>query len=876
MQAPIRFGDFEVRPASREILQAGVPSPLGARAFDVLLALVEHRDRLVTKDELLARAWPGLVVEENNLAVQVSGLRKLFGPNVIATIPGRGYRWAAQLDEAANGTRVDAPARAPRHTLPAERDDFIGRDEALQELQHRFAAGARLVSLLGIGGTGKTRLATRYGATRTAYFPGGVWFCDLAPARSAEGVLNAVALGLDVPPGRDDPVAQLGDAIAGRGACLVILDNFEQVARHAEVTLGRWLERAPAARFLATTREVLGIVGEQVQAVAPLPPPEAEDLFLRRAAAAGRTFDAASDERAAVRPLVALLDGLPLAIELAAARVRTLAPRALLSRIGERFRLLSSTGGRTARQATLRAAFDWSWDLLRPAEKLAFAQCAVFEGGFTLEAAEAVIDLSPVEAAPWIVDVVQSLVEKSLLRCRDDRFDMLASIQDYAAEHLRSEDRFAGSGVAALRAAQQRHASWFARFGADRAVETLGVELHNLVVACQRSAAGGDVDSAVGALEGAWAALNLRGPFKAGADLAEAVSAMPGLQTASRVRTLAVLGDAQAACGQHAQALANYEAALAAAEGDAPRIAQLTGKLATTLDRSGRPDDAWAAHERALAMARALQDVDLACAALIGLGLIETDRGRTDAALALLEQALQVADGVRDRRLLGNVLGNLGNLHLAVGRLDAAAQRFEQALRIGRELHDRVHEGNSLCNLGWLQLLQGRHEEARRNLEGALEVARETGHARLECVVLCNLGMVHGTTGGLPQAIASYDAALNVARRIGDRRTEGQVLGYLGQAHARLHAIEQARACLERGEALLDELADRISLGVLLCARAECEFLAGDAGNARGALERAAAIAREAGVGSDSELAMAVAQVGDLVGGSGAGVANVG
>ncbi|HET7524829.1 MAG TPA: AAA family ATPase, partial [Burkholderiaceae bacterium] len=179
-----------------------------------------------------------------------------------------------------------SPVREIRHSLPAEGDSFVGRTEALAELSRQFQSGARLVSILGIGGTGKTRLATRYGRSWLGEFPGGVWFCDLAPARSVAGIASAVAQALDVPLGSDDPVVQLGRAIAARGACLVIFDNFEQVARHAAQTVSHWLARADQARFVVTTREVLGLAGEVVLALPPLPPADGAALFLQRANAA--------------------------------------------------------------------------------------------------------------------------------------------------------------------------------------------------------------------------------------------------------------------------------------------------------------------------------------------------------------------------------------------------------------------------------------------------------------------------------------------------------------------------------------------------------------------------------------------------------------
>ena len=432
-----------------------------------------------------------------------------------------------------------SPVREIRHSLPAEGDAFVGRVDALAELSRRIQSGARLVSVLGIGGSGKTRLVARYGRSWLGEFPGGAWFCDLASARSIDGIASAVAGGLDVPLGRDDPVVQIGNAIAGRGVCLVILDNFEQVARHAPQTLGHWLQRADQARFVVTTREVLGLAGEVVLALPPLRPAEGAALFVQRAQAAKPDFQPNAEDQAAIAPLVALLDGLPLAIELAAARVRVMPPRMLLARMSERFKLLASKGGRLDRQSTLRAAFDWSWDLLTPPEKAALAQLSAFEGGFTLEAAEAVLDLAHCGDAPWTVDVVHSLVDKSFVRPRsDDRFDLLVSVQVYAAEHLQTEGRYAGSGPQALASAELRHVAWFAALGPIRAAEGRCADLDNLVTACRRAVALGAGDLATGALEGAWAALNLRGPFESAVELAESVCAVPGLNDRAAARSL--------------------------------------------------------------------------------------------------------------------------------------------------------------------------------------------------------------------------------------------------------------------------------------------------------------------------------------------------
>jgi predicted ATPase/DNA-binding winged helix-turn-helix (wHTH) protein/Tfp pilus assembly protein PilF len=857
-------GEFEVRSDERRVLCGRAPVVLGSRAFDLLLCLIEHRDRVISKSELLELVWPGVVVEENNLTVHVSALRKLLGVQAVATVPGRGYRFAMAVAE----TNSEAPVREIRHSLPAERDTFVGRAEALDGLSQRIQSGGRLVSVLGIGGTGKTRLVTRYGRSWLGEFPGGVWFCDLAPARSLDGVVSAVAQGLDVPLGRDDPVVQLGHAIVGRGRCLVILDNFEQVALHARSTLGRWLDRAEQACFVVTTREVLGLPGEVVLALPPLPPADAVALFVQRAEAARSDFHPGMEDQSAIALLVDLLDGLPLAIELAAARVRVMPPRLLLQRMSERFKLLVSKGGRPDRQSTLRAAFDWSWDLLPPHEKAALAQLSVFEGGFTLEAAEAVIDLTAFDDAPWTVDAVHALVDKSFVRPRDDdRFDLLVSVQVYAAEHLQTEGRFAGSGPLALTAAQKRHAAWFAALGPIRAVEDAGADLDNFVAACRRAISLGDGDCAADALEGAWGALRLRGPFGAGTELAESVCAMPGLGDRAAAHALSVLADSLTACGRSGPAPDLLERALtlARATGDQRCEAEVLRRLGSLLVGKGRTSEAQTQYTASMLLARALSDRHLECAAIDGLGTVAQSEGRLDEALVHYEHALTLARDTGDRRMQGNLLGNLAVVRAGLGQIDEALTRTEETLVIARETGNRRLEGSTLCNLGLQHLVQGRLDEASVASQAALVLARELGYVLLECVVRCNLGIVLERLARPDEALAQFEAAVRIARSLGELRYEGQFQGYLGQLHARQGRHEEALRCLNSGEALLRSVSDRLGLGVLLTCRAEAHHLAGDAAAATASLAAAATIAAEVGAGPASEIGLALARARALI-----------
>ena len=760
------------------------------------------------------------------------------------------------------------PVREIRHSLPAERDAFVGREQALADLAQRVGSRARLVSVLGMGGTGKTRLVTRFGWTWLGDFSGGVWFCDLAQARSAAGIVHAVASALAVPLGKNDPVVQLGHAIAGRGPCLVILDNFEQVTRYAQETLGHWLDRAGEAQFIVTTREVLGLPGEDALALPPLPPPNAAELFVRRAQSAYAGYRPNLEDEAAIVPLVKLLDGLPLAIELAAARVRLMPPRMLLARMSDRFRLLSSSGARHDRQATLRATLDWSWNLLTMADKAALSQLSVFEGGFTLEAAEAVLDLSAADEAAWPADVVGSLVDKSFVRrVSDTRFSMLVSVHEYAGEHLRSEARFDGSGPAALQAAQRRHGAYFASLGEQRALDDGGADLDNLVSACRRAIQQADTRLAVGALEGAWAALGLRGPFGVGLSLATTICSMAGLDAGERAHAERVIASALMATGQLVEAAEHFSVTLRLAREVADQVCEchaLIG-LGAMREHTGRADEARADIEAARALARTIGDPRLESMALNRMGTQETGFGRMNEAVVFFQQAVQLARAAAECRLEGVALGNLAIAYIELGQMDEGRAHIEAAVAIARAQGDRQRECNNQCNLGHLLLNQGQLGESLETSKAALVVAREIGHRFTESLVLCNLGTALEALHRRVDARHHYEAAIALVRELGEPRFEGQLLSHLGVLHARELRFPLAQECFDAGEARLRQVSDRLGLGLLLCGRAEAHCLSGNAAAANQVWAEAAVIAAQASAGPASELGMAIARVRGLI-----------
>lgn len=351
---------------------------------------------------------------------------------------------------------------------------LFGRVEVLREAVALRDGGARLIAIVGPGGVGKTRLATELAHTSPAGVAG---FVDLADARTAQDLARSV--GTAIGAGAEPTDAEIALALASRGATLLVLDNCEPIVAETALRVGRWLDLAPRLVVVVTSREPLRVAQERVLRLDPLPPGDAREMFRALALAARPDLDVDGHDEAITR-LVERLDGLPLAIELAAARVRTMSPTQLLERMPRRFDLLG--GGprdRSPRQATLRGALAWSWDLLDPDERLALAQCSVFRGGFTLEAAERVLRLGP---DAWVPNVLEALCDKSLVQLgANRRYRLLESVREYAAEHLAAQ--------AGTEPTEQRHLAWIVAAASDEAPQDDLLELDNLLVALRRAIA---------------------------------------------------------------------------------------------------------------------------------------------------------------------------------------------------------------------------------------------------------------------------------------------------------------------------------------------------------------------------------------------------
>lgn len=471
MANTLHFRGFTIYPGERRLSVGDVSAKPSARAFDLLMALVERRDRVVSKDELLAIVWPAVVVEENNLQVHIHALRKILGPAVISTVPGRGYAFTAEsiapesqgpfverrkdawkgLARGGAGPGSNFTTDAAVGNLPARLPALYGREDDLQALGELLAKQS-LVTIAGAGGIGKTRLVQALGMQVQAQFAQGVWMVELAAVNDQALVLPVVAhtLGISMQ-ARDVTLPEIARLLHDRNM-LLILDNCEHLLDATSKLVAELVRTASKLRVVVTSQELLRVPGEFVLKLSPLAVPSAHctdcdeamqygsvQLFVALARAVQRSFVLDAENLTAVVDICRRLDGIALAIELAAARVPLLGLAGIQQRLGERFRLL--TGGARVtlrRHQTLRAALDWSHQLLTPDEQKVFRRLSVFNGGFTLESAQWLA--SDESCDEWaVLEHLSSLVDKSLVYVNDGvqpRYGMLETTRAYAMEAL--------------------------------------------------------------------------------------------------------------------------------------------------------------------------------------------------------------------------------------------------------------------------------------------------------------------------------------------------------------------------------------------------------------------------------------------------------
>jgi len=713
----LRFERFELRPQQRQLLVDGRPAALGARAYDVLMALAERPGQLISKNELLDLVWPGVIVEENNLQVQISSLRKLLGADLIATIPGRGYRFTASprqettVSDASPGPqRESEPAPRTgarpklRTNLPDELAPLIGREDdqhAIDALIERH----RLVSIVGAGGVGKTRLAQSLLAGRRGSFEHGVCFVELAPTTQAEALPGAIGAALGVTLRSGEPLQALVEAVIPL-AVLIALDNAEHLVEAVAAVAEALQAAAPRVRLLVTSQVPLKLADERVYRLGPLAVPEqlvgveqalgfgAVALFAERAQAADRRFALNQANVAGVIELCRRLDGTALAIELAAARVPLLGVAKLLDSLNQRLRLLT-TGSRSApdRQQTLRGALEWSHGLLDETQQTVFRRLAVFSGSASLEAAQRVLaDDAPGPLDEWaVLDALGTLVDRSLveviLDARDvraePRYRLLDTPLEFAKEKLRAsgeEEALRHRHAQAMRSRFERAYDdlWGGRIGVDAWEEQIRPEIGNGQAAL------------------AWAMpRNLETAMAIGVSLGRAMSA-------SHHRECAALRDA-------VEPLLEGPAAASLP----PLLLGRAALECAAFDAYTRPKRALARVQQALPLLRAAADRPECYRALAKVALSSSQVGELQAAQAAADEMAAMEDPQWPpviRRWLAEVQGSL--CHFRGDQVQAA-----QWLRKQLELERVAGIGSSIAlnNLVYVALALGQVDEAVAN-----------------------------------------------------------------------------------------------------------------------------------------------------------------
>ncbi|MES2101342.1 MAG: winged helix-turn-helix domain-containing protein [Pseudomonadota bacterium] len=767
--AGLRFGRIELDPAERQLRVDGSAVVLGARAFDMLVALAERAGQLVSKRELLDLVWPHAVVEENNLAAQVSQLRKVLGPRAIATIPGRGYRFIASASSAA------APGAAAGELLPFAGDPepaapsfktnlaaslpaLIGRDDELARLG-TLVRRHRLVTLVGAGGVGKTRLAQALlHADRAPGHPytHGVCWVELGAITEPAQLPALIAAALGVHPGAGEPLAGLVAAVAPL-SMLIALDNAEWLLDAVAATVQAVHEGAPGVHVLVTSQSPLKLPAERVFRLGPLAVPDAPlpaaeaagfgavALFVERAQAADAHFVLCDADAPAAIRLCRELDGLPLAIELAAARAPVLGVQGLAASLNDRLSLLTSSGNRHAprRQKTLRAALDWSHGFLGDAEQRVFRRLAVIAGSATLQLVQQVVVDPPGPSGidAWAaLDALEVLVDRSLVATvagpatTAPRYRLLDSPRALAQEHLDAAlERSAARANHALALAARFDAAWDERYSGRVGWDDWAAALEP------------DLDNAQAAL--AWA--------RETGDAATAVAILPALLWALRQSTHTDRG----ACADACTALADACETLIDTAAD-PRLQWRAWIAVNLVWVKSRPERAHLAAQRALDAARAAGDRFGSYFALGRMAVAHSrrhDAAGCDSALAEM-RAIEEPSWPAQRLVLR-----------------AAAEAYG---------HWRLDGGS------------GGSGESQDLIRRSLALYRDAGDGsgRVAGLIYAELG------AGDPRATVTAGAAL-VARLRGTRQHHGLTCAQLslGAAWLALGELDQARSVLQAG-----------------------------------------------------------------------------
>jgi predicted ATPase/DNA-binding winged helix-turn-helix (wHTH) protein len=753
-----RFGPFELQPDKRRLLKDGAAVSLRPRAFDLLVALVDRAGHLVTKDELLARVWPKAVVEEAALHVQVSALRKVVGGDAITTVSGRGYQFIFPV------TRDDAEATRSinlKHNLPYLLTSFIGREQEIAQLGE-LATTNRLLTLTGAGGAGKTRVAIELANRLVQAFPDGAWLVELAALSDQRLVPQAVAQALEVKEQPTRPVIETLSDYLGSKKLLLVLDNAEHLLEGCVQFVDLILRRSPDVAILVTSRERLGMMGELTYRVPSLTVPgtnetltpetasryEGVRLFVERAKLVRPDFDLTAENASCVASICARLDGMPLGIELATPRLRSMSVDELSERLDQRLALLTD-GSRTAlpRHRTLRSMLDWSYDLLTEREQAMLRRVSVFAGGWTLASAEEVCAGDGIDALD-VIEQLTSLVDKSLVVTDEQagatRYRMLETVRQYSLDRLRErgeEAQWRGS-----------HLAYFVSLG-----ETFKWELFGPQQQSWFSRIGSELGNLRGAL--AWSAES---------------SPIEGLQLAAALDLFWRIG------GHLAEGRQWLARLLDVFPIDGPTRLRARGLLVAAL--LAMPQGDYAAAKRLLQerLARFREIDDLSAVAYVqtNLAFVSIDQGQYPEAEVPLRESVDRARATGDRKALFSGLGLLAVVLHRQGQWAAAHELFEQALAMAREDGGPWETGSTFNDIARAECDEGHPDLALKHFAEGMTILHGLGNRQGVIESLEGFAGVAAETAAPRRAARLWGAADALRQEIGNARSVHLSIAY--------------------------------------------------------------------------------------------------
>jgi predicted ATPase/DNA-binding winged helix-turn-helix (wHTH) protein len=776
-----QFGEFSLDIARGCVFKAGGEIKLRPKVYETLKYLVEHPGRLIGKQELMQAVWPDAFVTDDSLVQCTLELRRALddgGQQLLKTVPRRGYLFTGAViqhqttadhfpatdsfDMSDRRALSSAKVARKRHDLPLPRTSLVGREQQVTEATDLLLRqDIRLLSLTGPGGAGKTRLAIAVGAAIADQFTAGVLFVSLASIKQPDLVATALADALEIQQVANRTIPQLiGDQLKELGPFLLLLDNFEQVISAATV-VAETLEACPSLKILVTSRSCLRIYGEQEFPVAPLAQNSAVELFAQRAAAVWPDFAITSENAAAVREICSRLDGLPLAIELAAARTKVLSPRAMLDRLQSPLQLL--TGGALdlpERQQTLRKAIDWSHSLLNDAEQRLFRRFSVFVGGCTLEAAEAVCNTRR-DLGIDLFEGLSSLVDKNLVQRMDraqtePRFVMLETIREFALERLVDS--------AEQSAARRAHAAYCLVLAEEgnpelnpanrtRWLTQCDVEIDNFRSALDWLFQTLDLDWSLRLCVALFRFWDMREHLSEGRARLETVLRLAGARRKKeRARVSHFIGALATAQGDYLVAEHALQQGLSLYEelGDEPGIAASLNGLAITARDRGDYASAQSNFERSLACWHLLSDRLAIARCLHNLANVVKVRGDYPRARWALGEATNIFESLGDRSGAAWSINQQGDIARATGDMVVARELYERALSAFREVGDPWGSARSLTDLGYIDCEQRNHWAGHAAFSEAMEIFAGLGHRR---------GMARALEGYACLALAEGHAA---------------------------------------------------------------------------------------------------------------------